>query len=83
MDRKIFQDVINYNLISVFKEDLNKPINEYFINSAFMILNFEPKINMSDGLFDFFTWSNIQEIESDNYLKTELELKNNGLMNSN
>lgn len=45
MDRKIFQDVINYNLISVFKEDLNKPINEYFINSAFMILNFEPKIN--------------------------------------
>ena len=46
-------------------------------------LNFEPKINMSDGLFDFFTWSNIQEIESDNYLKTELELKNNGLMNSN
>jgi len=46
-------------------------------------LKFEPKINISDGLFDFFTWSNIQEIESDNYLKTELELKNNGLMNSN
>jgi len=43
--------------------------------------NFKPKINISDGLLEFYNWTKTQTKEVDNYLKTEEELKKNGLMN--
>lgn len=43
--------------------------------------NFKPKINISEGLLEFYNWTQTQEKEEDNYLKTEEELKKNGLMN--
>jgi len=42
--------------------------------------NFKPKISISEGLLDFYTWTKTQKKEEDNYLKTEEELKKNGLM---
>lgn len=43
--------------------------------------NFKPKISISEGLLEFYNWTKTQEKEEDNYLKTEEELKKNGLMN--
>jgi dTDP-L-rhamnose 4-epimerase len=42
--------------------------------------NFMPKISILEGLLDFYTWTKTQKKEEDNYLKTEEELKKNGLM---
>ena len=42
--------------------------------------NFKPKISISEGLLDFYTWTKTQKKEEDNYLMTEEELKKNGLM---
>jgi dTDP-L-rhamnose 4-epimerase len=42
--------------------------------------NFNPKISIKDGLLDFYKWTKTQKKEEDNYLKTEEELKKNGLM---
>ena len=47
------------------------------INKKF---NFRPKVSLSEGLLDFYNWTKTQEKENDNYLKTEEELKKNGLM---